>query len=89
LAICVSEFVSADFQYFINLILIIMKILLTSIALAAMSFAPLTTSDSVTEVVADCTVTLDCGNGSSASGTASSCKKAGSIAGAGCDAAME
>ncbi|WP_145716309.1 hypothetical protein [Chitinophaga japonensis] len=37
----------------------------------------------------DCTVTLDCGNGTSASGTASNCATAGKIAGAGCDAVLE
>lgn len=41
------------------------------------------------EVVFECTVTIDCGNGSSATGTASNCATAGKIAGAGCDASLE
>jgi len=67
-----------------------MKILLISLSLVFMSFAPFTNvAETTVEIAATCTVTLDCGNGSSASGTASSCRKAGAIAGAGCDAAIE
>lgn len=36
-----------------------------------------------------CTVTIDCGNGTQASGTASNCATTGKIAGAGCDASLE
>ncbi|MCH7408183.1 hypothetical protein MM239_02150 [Belliella sp. DSM 111904] len=41
------------------------------------------------EAVFECSVTIDCGNGSSATGTASNCATAGKIAGAGCDASLE
>ncbi|MFD2035238.1 hypothetical protein ACFSKL_10575 [Belliella marina] len=40
------------------------------------------------EAVFECSVTIDCGNGSSATGTASNCATAGKIAGAGCDASL-
>lgn len=67
-----------------------MKILLMSVALGLMSFTPITVdSNDVVEAPFACTVTLDCGNGSSSSGTAATCRQAGAIAGAGCDAAIE
>jgi len=34
----------------------------------------------------DCTVNMDCGNGTSVSATSSNCQRAGAAAGAGCDA---
>lgn len=44
--------------------------------------------DNEEDAVFECSITIDCGNGSSASGTASNCATAGKIAGAGCDASI-
>lgn len=66
-----------------------MKILFIGAALAVMSFTPLATTETEKLDAYACTVELDCGNGSSASGTAETCRQAGAIAGAGCDASIE
>ncbi|NAS30244.1 hypothetical protein GTQ40_04620 [Flavobacteriaceae bacterium R38] len=56
----------------------------------SLAFATINNNETteVKEELFDCTVTLSCG-GATISATASTCKKAGSIAGAGCDAAFE